>query len=548
MKEKVNIYRNKPIRDFTVEQTMYETVKIANQENMEFEAIGYKGKTIRYGELIERIDQAAAAFIMMGVKEGDVVSVCLPSVPEVAEVLLALNKIGAVSQWLDLRSTDKQLVKYINEQKSELFIGLDVFMPKMDCIIKESNVKTVLSVKSNNFSNVSVPNIDKVIAYDDFVKLAEDKENVAAVSYKKERPSIIIQSSGTTGLAKSIVHTDYAINNSLKCFNYFDYPLYAGNVLLVVAPPWVAYGLINSFYLSLAFGMKAELVSVLSDDNVFSNIGKFDISFAVPLHYRYIASNIDKIDKNTLYRAKCLVAGGDKIDKKELDMLESIIEKPILNGYGCNEVLGAAVMSSLSQNKNGSVGLPLYGNSVKIFDVDTQKELPTNVQGEICINTETAFKEYVSNPCATSKIKKVHDDGKIWIHTGDLGYIDLEGYLYVVGRIQRAIIRAGFKIFPGTIENVILSKQVVSECVVVGVSDEKEGHVPLAHIVLNNEYADNMQEIEKQLVELCQNELKDYERPKYYNFLDKLPYTSNKKYDFRKLEELGEKIIQKKSL
>lgn len=545
MREKVNVYRDRPIRDLSVEQTMYETIKNANQENLDFEAIGYMGKSVTYAELLSKTDRLAIAFATQGVKQGKVVSVCLPNVPEVAEILLALSKIGAASQWIDLRSTDKQLVKYINEQNSKIFIGLDIFMQGVNDVIKETNLEKVIVITSNKPANLSIYNNDIIIAYDDFVKLADNKKSLASVSYDSERASIIIQSSGTTGLTKSIVHTDYTINSSIKCFNYFDYPFYVGNVLLVVAPPWVSYGLINSLYLSLAFGMKAELVLALAEDNVFSNIGKFDISFAVPLHYRYLAANIEIIDKNVLARVKCMVAGGDKIDKNELDILERIIGKPILNGYGCNEVLGAAVMSPLSGNKNGAVGLPLYGNSVKIFDMDTQIELPTGMNGEICINTETAFKEYVNNPTATANIKRRHSDGRIWIHTGDLGYVDAEGYVYVVGRIQRAIIRAGFKIFPGTIESVILSKSFISECVVVGVNDKQEGHVPMAHIVLNEGCEDNIQEIEKQLMELCKNELKDYERPKYFNFLARLPYTSNNKYDFRKLEEIGNKIVEK---
>lgn len=548
MREEINVYRKSPIRDLAVEQTMYETIKTANQQNLNLDAIGYMGKSIKYAELLARVDNLAAAFKVQGVEEGDVVSVCLPTVPEVAEILLAVNKVGAVSQWLDLRSTDKQLVKYINEQNSRLFISLDMLMPRAEFLIEKSSLQTVLYVATNFSDKVNIPQNDKIITYNDFIKMAYGRQEAAEISYNKERSSVIIQSSGTTGLAKSIVHTDYTINSSIKCFNYFDYPLYVGDVLLVVAPPWVSYGLINSFYLSLAFGMKAELVPVLEDDNVAYNIGKFDISFAVPLHYRYLAANIDKIDKKALARAKCLVAGGDKIDKNELDILESIIGKPILNGYGCNEVLGAAVMSPFSRNKNGAVGLPLYGNVIQIFDVDTQAELPTGCIGEICINTETAFEAYVNNPTATNNIKKIHSDSKIWIHTGDLGYIDSEGYVYVVGRIQRAIIRAGFKIFPGTIENAILSHKDVSECVVVGVNDDKEGYVPMAHIVLNDDCKDNIQEIEKQLKELFQNELKDYERPKYYNFIDKLPYTSNKKYNFRELEEIGNKIVAERGM
>jgi len=220
MFNKEKVYRSKPIREMSLEQTMYQTVKTANQGNLDFMAIGYKGQTVQYGELLERVDRLAAAFVMQGVAAGEVVSVCMLNTPEVAEILLALNKIGAVSKWIDLRSTDKQLIKYINEQNSEIFIGLDIFSPRMEYILRETNIKKAILVSLDEKKLIDEASNDKIISYNDFTKLADNYEAVQAVAFDKDRPTLIIQSSGTTGLAKSIVHTDYTVSSHIKCFNF----------------------------------------------------------------------------------------------------------------------------------------------------------------------------------------------------------------------------------------------------------------------------------------------------------------------------------------
>ncbi|MDD4808815.1 MAG: class I adenylate-forming enzyme family protein [Bacilli bacterium] len=567
-------YLKEPIREVKIDTTLYEQVKNLNQGNLNLDAIGYMGNTVKYKELLSRVDRLASIYQSIGIKEGDVVPISMINTPEVPEMLLALNKIGAVTKWIDLRSTNDQIIKYVTENDAKLFIGLNILMPRMEEIIKETNLKKVISVdpkdgvkplkvllksprdfkklldeaKSGKENpKIILTNDSRFISYSAFSKLNKGVILDKTVSFNPDRPTLIVQSSGTTGLAKSIVHTDYSINHSINKLGHSDLPFYVGNTLLTIVPPWLAYGLINSIYLSLVFGMKAELYPKVETESVYKNIGRFDLSLAAPLHYRYLVENVDKLDKKQLERVKCLITGGDKFEKEELEKIEELLGKQIYNGYGSNEVLGAGTVNPFNENHHGTVGIPLYGNTVAAFDVNTNQELPFNEQGELCIKTETMFQEYANNPEETAEVKKTHPDGSTWIHTGDLGFVDEEGFVHVVGRLKRVIIRTAFKVFPGTIEKVISSHPAVEECVVVGVFDKQDGQVPMAHIDIKDEYIDNLPFIEEELKLKCEAELKDYEQPKYIYFVDEIPYTPNNKQDFRKLEELGNEIVKANS-
>lgn len=559
-------YRDIPIREVDSRQTMYQAINSLNVDNMDYNSVGYMGHNYTYEEILRDVDKTAMALKKIGIKENDVVLIAMVSTPEVAKILLALNKIGAISKWIDLRVKASDLEYYINEHNSKHIIAFDMLIPVINETINNTDVEKAIIVtptdslsvaeklgyilKSKIYSSYnSLPNDKRYIYFKDLVNKCGKNVDVTVSSFDKEKPSLIIQSSGTTGMAKSIIHTDYSINESVHKLCYSDLPFYKGNRILVTVPPWIGYGLINSYYLSLAMGMQAVLCPKVDRDTVFKSLGKFDLAFAAPLHYRYLAEMIDKCDDLSTIQA--LITGGDKITADELRELRDILMKKgfvgeILNGYGNNEGLGAETVNPISYNKLGSVGIPLYGNIVASFDSNNQ-ELGINELGELCVKTTTMFKEYAFRPEETSKIKQLHSDGEYWIHTGDLGRVDEDGFVHIEGRLRRVIIRRAFKIFSGTIEKVIVSHSAVKECVTVGVSDDIELSVPMSFIALNDDKEYDEDTVINEVKALCEKELKDYEIPVYFSIIDSIPYTQNNKQDFRYLEEMGNaQVIQQK--
>lgn len=576
-------YRKEPIKKFNLNQTMYSLIKNESFGKEKLYATGFMGCNMTYGKLFESADKLAAALYNEGLREGKTVSILTINMPVVQECLLALSKIGCTASWIDLRAKGKDLIKYINSTKSEYLIAFENMVPIINEIINETNVKKVIVCSPKDYLNpvikvlanlkdkkdgkeIELPN-KKFVKMTNFVKNVNNV-NILPVGFEKDRPSQIVQSSGSTGKPKQIVHTEYNFNSAVQKMAYTDLPFYEGNVMHISVPPFIIYGLGNSIYASMAFTMKAEMNPFVDENTVYNDLGKFDISLAAPLHYRYmynkileLENEINSFDKNSsskeiktklkemervlkgIKRANVFVSGGDKISAEEIIEMQQKFNKIIVNGYGNNEDLGAVLVTPMFAGKPGSIGIPMHGIDIKIVD-ENNKIVKHGEIGELKISSDNLFVEYLNNPSETNRIKEIDENGKEWVSSGDLCYIDNDGFIFTKGRNRRIIKKEAFKISPDTIEEVIMNIPFVKECVVVGVNDKKSISVPMAFVVLNEEIND-YDEAKKIVFEKCKQELPDYEVPSYVEIIEKIPYTQNNKYDFVKLENIGNQIVEK---
>lgn len=556
-------YRTHPLMEADAHQTIYDFLFNSRKDNMKDEALGYLGISWTYEKLKEKVDQLADAFYKYGLKTGDCVLVGVSNSPESITTLLALNKIGAVSKWFDVRAGEKDIELYANDSNCKCMVAFDLLIPRVKMIIDNTNMKNVFVINpADSLSKVKqnlyklktkkegtyneMPDDSRFVKFKDFIKTGSKHSNLKSVSFDKDRPSIMIQSSGTTGKPKTIVHSDFSCTSCVKKIAYSDLPLGRGKKLLVALPPWIAYGLGDAIYLPMALGTKVELSPSFAPEAVYERLGKFTIAFAAPFNYRYIRDNFDKLtpkQKQGLDMVECLVSGGDKISIEENKAFEELFNTKLVNGYGNNEGWGALTVNPTQHNKYGTVGIPKYGETIISYDNATGKELKYGEKGEICSLTDTMFLHYENNQEETDRVKIKHADGNIWLHTGDLGSIDEDGFITLSGRMRRVIIRLGFKISAYTIEDKLSEHDAVKECVAVSVKDDNDEHVPMAYIVLNDQYKGSEDEIQELLYNKCCSELKAYEIPKYFQIVDSLPYTQNGKYDFRKLETLGNEYV-----
>ena len=555
--DKLNLryYRQDPIREINPNQTIYELVFKTNKDNLNDIALGYINVEWSYEKLKKETDAMASALRKISIEKNDVVLVGLSNTPESVVILLALNKLGAVSKWFDVRAGEKDIEEYANDSNCKAVIALDSLLPKINLICDNTNLEKIISVNpmeslmpSNNIANDETVMSDRYLDYHTLRSMADENEVIECVEFDKNRPSIMIQSSGTTGKPKTIVHSDFSATSCTHKISYSDLPLGRGKSLLVALPPWIAYGLGDAIILPLAFGMKVELSPIFSAEAVFKNVGKFNIAFAAPFNYRYLRDNFDKlsdIQKEQFKKVECLVSGGDKISPEENKEFEEIFNTKLVNGYGDNEGWGALTVNPCNHNKYGTVGIPKYGEIVMCCDLETNEELEYGEVGEICSLTDTKFIRYENNEEKTNAVRVKHSDGLIWLHTGDIGIVDSEGFVTVVGRKERVIVRLAFKIAASTIEDKICEHSAVKECVAVAVKDVKEEHCPMAFITLKNEYKDNANYILEDIKKKCISELKEYELPKYFEVVESLPYTQNGKYNFRELEEVGNDCVDK---
>lgn len=312
-KEKINYYREDPIRKINTNETMYRNVWSLNKNNLDIDAIGFLGYKNTFRELFGNVERLADVYSKIGIKEGVAVGILSINMPLVQENLLACSKLGATSVWLDLRTKEKDLIQKINETNCQVLVIFEELTPMIKKILGDTDVKRVFVASPKDYLNpfvkalanmkdkregkeIVLPSNSKFGKYQDLLKTGDLHNNIKAVKFEKDRISVIAQSSGSTGVSKSIAHTEYNFNSSMRKEAYSDLPLRCGGTLYNAIPPFIIYGLNNAIYDALIFGLKCEMTPFVSEEALFNDLGKFDIALATcaPLHYRYIYNQMKK--------------------------------------------------------------------------------------------------------------------------------------------------------------------------------------------------------------------------------------------------------------
>lgn len=576
------------------EKTIYEYITENNKKYPNRIALNYFGKKITYGQLLKNIDQAARAFRAYGIREGDIVTICMPTIPETIYVYYALSKIGAIANMVDPRTSKEGIENYINEAKSKMLIMIDVAADKARDAKKKTTIEKIITVSPTD----SLPlGIMLKKASKDINSIYEDKKEAAKIKYEKEpkkkdiildyfndmkknessfsksgecipwskffkagkkenyepypnyekdKPLLIVHTGGTTGPSKGVVLSNFSVNAaSFQCENA-GYDFKREHSWLNIMPPFIAYGIGNGLHLPLSCGMEVILIPQF-DPNKFDELlleNKPNHMVGVPSHYGNIIHS-KKLKNEDLSYVIAPTVGGDKMDenleKKTNEFLrEHNCEYKVVKGYGMTEVNAAvAACTSNETNKIGSVGIPFPNTTISIFDPKTGEELGYNEKGEVCITGPNTMLGYFNNDEETNKILRKHEDGNVWVHSGDIGYMDADGNLYIVDRLKRMIIRPdGFKIFPSLIEDVVVKHPLVQSCKVVGLRDFSfsQGKLPKVHVVLN-ETDRNPEAIENEILMLCEEQLPEYYWPCEIEFNESLPLTPIGKIDYLKLEK-----------
>lgn len=543
----------------------YEYLYQSNKDYLNQHALNYYDKEITYKELFELIDKAATAFLESGIKKGDVVSVVDMINPELVITLYALNKIGAVINLIDVRYSGDKLVKCVNEVDSKMLIVMDNFLENVDQVSEELNVDQIVSVSPYN----SIPSVKRIIAtaadrknqkkYTSIKKRLNIREwnNFMNVDHiinipstdedKSQEVAAYVHTGGTTGVSKIVKLSNQNFNAMPIQFEAFN--TYKRNdTFLDDIVPFVAYGVLGALHLPLCLGLKNILAPLITPEEFTKFMIKYkpNNTLSIPTYWDDFFEN-EKVKKMDWSGIKHPGSGGDATSPdKERKMNEFFAshnsEAVIELGYGMTEVGSAATACVGKVNKEVSVGIPLVNNNLKIVDPETGEELLIGEVGEVCLAAPTMMLGYLNNEEEENKVIKMGEDNIRWIHSGDLGYIDKEGFLYIVGRIKRMIIRGGFKLYPSEIENTIQKNDLISQCCVVAIPSEEFGTEPVAYVVLKDNVACSEEEIKEQLLKLCNEGLPEYSIPADIVIVDKMPLTSVGKIDYKKLEaSYGEK-------
>ena len=560
-------YRSNPSKDIDKYHRVYDMIFDSNK--MEAEALGFLDGECSwtFRKLKEQTDKCMDALVKSGVQKGDTILLGVTNTPELIASIIAIVSIGAVVKLFDIRASESDIKSYIEADNCKFVIALDqIVLPKVDAVLVDTTIEKIFVLRPSNslsalekakyaikhkiglsaIKNNPLPKDGKHFELSDVINDGNGKR-ACLCDYKENYPAFKVQSSGTTGKAKTIVHSEKSAVEFAKSISRVDLPIGEGKTVLVALPPWIAYGIGDAILMSLALGAKVMLCADFEPDAVYRNIGRFTLSYAAPFHYRYIRDHYNEMtekQKADLARVECLITGGDKYSAAENEQDEETFGTTIVNGYGNNEDWGALSVNPVNANRYGSVGIPKYGEVTIIYDNENEQELKYGEIGEICTLSKTCFMEYLKNPDATAKSLRVHSDGKQWLHTGDIGYIDSDGYIFISGRNERVITRLGFKLSAYAIEDAITSLPYISECVTVEAPDKEEEHVPIAFIVKNSDCDFDDDELIGRVKKECQRLLKENEIPKYIVVENELKYTDNNKYDFRFYERKGKEYVK----
>ena len=542
--------------------TMTEAVEKIGQKYAHFDAYEFMGSRVSYQKLVQQIHECAAALRAIGIKEGDKVTICMPNAPQTVVMFYAVNMVGAIANMVHPLSAEGEIEFYLNDSESVAALTLDQFYGKFANIRKNTPclkhliiatvkdaLKPVMKIGYALTQGRKIPKVPKdadVLLWKDFIASGKRFTGDARVHRDADAPAVILYSGGTTGITKGILLSNLNFN-ALAAQIIATNPIYdEGDKMLAIMPMFHGFGLGVSIHSMLANGGCCILVPRFTPQTYAQLLRKYRPNFiaGVPTLYEALLRipNLEDLDLSCL---KGVFSGGDSLPpelKKRFDkfLKDHGAKIEVREGYGTTECVTASCLTPLTKAKEGSIGIPFPDTYYKIVKVGTEDEVPYGEEGEICLSGPTVMLEYVKHPQETAQTRRKHADGRIWIHTGDLGVMDEEGFIYFRQRIKRMIVTSGYNVYPSQIENILDAHEAVHLSCVIGVRDPYKMQKVKAFVVLKPGYEPS-ETTREMLMDYCRKHIAKYAMPYDIEFRDDLPKTLVGKVAYRVLEEEMEK-------
>jgi long-chain acyl-CoA synthetase len=536
--------------------SLYKMLENSEKKHEENISYNYYGTKRTYKQFIKEIDNCAKAFAQLGVKYKDRVSICMPNTPEAIISFYALNKLGAVANMIHPLSAENEIKHFLNVSKSKFVVTIDIAFNKINHIVKETSLNKCIVVSAKDSMplymkigyqitkgrKIKLEKSELALKWNEFIRLSNNCDKKINSDFDGNEVAAILYSGGTTGYPKGIELTNLNFNalamqsfEACKCLKEKD-------KVLAIMPVFHGFGLGICIHTVQYFGGTSILLPQFSSKTFDKLLKKYkpNIIAGVPTLYEALLKN-KKLDGYDLSFLKCAISGGDSLSislKKKVDnfLKEHRANIQIREGYGLTECVTGSCLTPINYYREGSIGIPYPDTYYKIVKPNTEEELPYGEAGEILISGPSVMKGYLNAEEENNLTLRKHKDGLIWLYTGDLGYMDKDGFIYFKQRIKRMIISSGYSISPQYIENIIDSNPKVLMSCVIGINHPYKVQVAKAFIVLRNEYMPN-EETLKEIKEYCEKNLARYSWPYEYEFRTELPKTLVGKVAYSKLEE-----------
>ena len=552
----VNYNKNeleKEIQKKTIFQEVYDNnIKFQNDLALEF-----FGSKINYSTFFKNIEMTAKAFKEYGIKKGDFVTICAAGIPETVYSFYALSKIGAVANMIAPHFEKKDLIARISDCESDTLIIMDEFYPELKEAIKGSRIKNIIILPTLNSSMLrfitktyKIDSFSNELYWNQFIKDGRKQKETETISYEKDLPLTMVYSSGTTGASKGILLSNDSFQNSIQSYPASGVDISRGQKFYQIIPPWYSTGLSTSIHLPLSYGTSVFMDPRFERDIFVKNIIKAKPNYCVAPTSMYEGFLDEKLVGNkNLSFFNYPFEGGEPLSNEVASKIEKVFKEHGSNAqlrvaYGQCEC-GAAITTQTqkAENTRGSVGIPLPGVTIGIFD-EQFNELKYYERGQILANTPCSMIGYYKNEEATKEYFHIDKNGIKWNCTGDIGYIDEKGNLFVQGRATDYSIIDNEKIYNFDIENILMELDEIKMCDVLEFDNNGTKELA-AHIIFTDrvqkEIEENPEYLEEKLFEIKQY---IYERtnnekmvPHRFKIRKSFPYAKSGKRDVSKIKE-----------
>ncbi len=531
------------------ENSMFDYLKETTAKWGDLGALYFEGKTVRFSELFERIEECNKAFQAIGVKKGDYVTVISPNLPQAVYVFYALNALGAAANMLHPALSPEEIRSAVVKTNSRVIVTLDMFQEKLDAISWPAGFKPISVVMR---ISDALPPLKKALyrlkekkpanglMWNDFLAKGAGYAFLNRAGAGDDT-AVIMYSGGTTGEAKGIILTNRNFNAlAIQSYDTMGIEDVSGMKVLDILPIFHGTGLGICIHSMLCNGIGAFLIPLFNAEKCAKLIFKHKIEFlfGVPAFYDAIlrCPEFDKYDCSFL---RVIGSCGDVLSDKTRKKINGYLAKSgapctITNGYGMTECTAGCCYEPYYYKKEGTSGIMVPDMLCKIVEPGTQNELPCGETGELCIAGPTVMRGYFEDEAATKKALQRHGDGILWLHSGDAFSIDEEGYLTFHQRLDSMFIVSGFNIYPSEIEKAVYAVPGVKQCCVVGKHAEVVGRKIVCYVIPADD--GDLPGLKKRILDEAQKTLPEYARIHTVTFLKEFPKTRMNKVDYHALE------------
>ncbi len=535
--------------------TLYEAVAATAARVPDRIAWDFMDTAETYAGFLREIGACANGFAALGLKRGDRILVSMPTSPQGIIAFYAANKLGAVPAFVHPLSAPPELEQYLNATGARIVLTLDALYDRFASIRPRAPIEKIVLARIPDYLSPlkaaafaltkgrkirEVPPDGRVVWWKALMESGHPPAPAAPAT--PEDPAAILFSGGTSGHPKGIVLSNRNFIAEGMQVAAWGGSAWDGGTMLAILPIFHGFGLgvcVNATFMT---GGKAVLAPMFSPEIAAKLIlrKRPNLIVGVPTLYEALTRDpsLAKADFGCLKAAYC---GAGKLPPAVKERFEELVaarggDVKLREGYGLTEAVTAIMAMPLGEYREGSIGVPFPDMLAKICRPGTAEELPAGGEGEMCLSGPSVMTGYLDDPEATVEALRVHGDGRLWLHTGDLGRMDTDGFFYFTDRLKRMIKSSGFNVFPAQVEAVLERHPLVLQSCVIGVPDEQQGERVKAFVVLKNEAAATPA-AEREIIEHCRSQLIKWSCPRDIEFKRELPKTRIGKVDYRALME-----------